>query len=604
MNKIYIIFIFIIYIIFNIGEAKLNIFDQNLMEITQIRKLSEILIRNTPVNKLKKIAEKKSSGVVLIYTISKEGKDKDNFYNSALQPRIDKKDYKYGVTNGVLVSPEGLVVTTYTATMNSDKYIVAIDSEKNQNDNSYEIKAFPGYEEEEDDEDEEDYSKEDVNSNDNDYYKLINEEINSTDYNNEEQQYNKAVEDPSKQIRELKEQSQYYNKEVQKSMNTINELKKLLDKSKAKNTKDKQLELIKLTQELNEINNKIKSLTLNNNKKKHKSSFYKVKKNNKHNLNIHYNSNTYNAHLVLAISELNLVVLKIDCNKSEKFDYFNVANDAFFQTKHEQDNKLMYNAILIGKCKGEHYVRVSMPYNAKNKFEILKTIVGTVSYKKIKGIPTLILYSPLTWDGAMPENQGGALLSDSGELIGIPYIDWSIHNLSNINNNNNTLLRLKYDCFSTLPFTYAIPASTIKKVLILLSLNMASKLNMHCGLTVTPLSDYYKTLMKNLLKNSTKILNSSILKDLQRIYGLEKFSSISDYIENNQFGVVVEKVTSESPADKAKILVGDVILNLNTEYVTSPETFYNLEVSTIDKSIINLKILRKNKVITMEVKRQ
>jgi S1-C subfamily serine protease len=81
-------------------------------------------------NGIRQLIENVASGVVLITTISNSAEDDGRFYNSAVKNREKKHHYKYGVTSGVLISEDGVVVTTCKGIMNSDKIIVSLDSEK------------------------------------------------------------------------------------------------------------------------------------------------------------------------------------------------------------------------------------------------------------------------------------------------------------------------------------------------------------------------------------------------------------------------------------------------------------------------------------------
>ncbi|MBR1944276.1 MAG: serine protease [Alphaproteobacteria bacterium] len=358
------------------------------------------------------------------------------FYNSAIQPRITKQSYKYGVTCGVVLSQDGIVVTTYNGTMNSDRYIVAIDSEKNQTDELY-------------------------------------GEI--------------------------------------------------------------------------ELNHK-----------------------------------TYDAYVIKEFPKLNLVFLRIKTNKSEKFDFLNLSNNSVLHNRKEESNYLVYSAVAIGKCKGEHFVKQRQTYNAKNKFNMITNIIGGIAYKKIKGVPTLVLHTPTTGDGAIPENHGGAIIDNDGKLLGIPV----------------------WQDYLNLPISFAIPASTIKMCLgLALPTVIRIETSSSCGIVAESLSKTQKKLLKQELRNSTKQLHDELLNNLKNNQISTNFKSINEFIDNNSFGVVVHKITEGSIADKANILKDDILLKFNNDCILDEETFSNLETHSINESQINLTLLRNNKIINMAIRK-
>ena len=438
MNKLYIIFFCSFSITISYSNASDNS-GKNLGLISSniVKQIQNFGNSQKEINKFKKVIKKKSSCVVLIYTISDKSKLKNKkkyFYNSAIQPRTEKKGYKYGVTCGVILSQSGIVVTTYDGTVNSDRYIVAIDSEKNQNDELY-----------------------------------------------------------------------------------------------------GEIEL---------------------------------------------NDKTYKAHVIKSLPKLNLVFLQIETNKNEKFDFVDLANNSKLLNKNEETNYLIYNAIAIGKCKGEHFVKQRQTYNAKNKFDIVANIISTIYYKKIKGVPTLVLYTPTIGDGAIPENHGGAILNSKGKLIGIPI--WK-----------DTL---------SLPFSFAIPSSIIKIGLgIVLPTIVKTENSSPCGLEVKNLNRVQKNLLKNALLDSTKLLNDAFLNNLKKSQVSTNFDNIQDFIDNNNFGVAVYAIKEGSLADNANILVGDILLQFNDDCILDEETFNNLEAYSINEQQITLTLLREGKIIELNL---
>ena len=447
MNKLYIniiTFLCIISISYSEEEDNSNDnvegMDRGIISELLLKQFQNFSLRKIPINKFKSIVNKKASCIVLIYTISDTGKDKDNFYNSAMKPRKKKEMYKYGVTCGVILSPDGIVATTYTGTMNSDRYIISIDSDKMQSDELY-----------------------------------------------------------------------------------------------------GEIEL---------------------------------------------NCNTYEAHVLNTFPELNLVFLKIDVDRSESFDYINIANDDFLIDRNGNSNNLLYNAIAIGKCKGEHFVRKSRPSNNKNKFDMITTVIGNINYKIIDGVPTLILKTPLTCEGSLPENHGGAILDGRGRLLGIPI--W-----------------IEDDYTTSLPLSFAIPASTIKKCFGLIEYNNISRKETipHCGMDVTQLSKVNKITLKEQLKYSTNNLKEKIRSYLNNNLIASEFSTLDEFVDNNQLGVIVTSIKEGSAAYKSGINIGDIIFMFNNDCIVNPKTFHNLEAYNIDIPSETITLVRKNKIITVEIRK-
>ncbi|MDR0942839.1 MAG: S1C family serine protease [Holosporales bacterium] len=79
---------------------------------------------------VKDIIRKFSGAVALIHTFSAAADEDGLVYNSAIKKRLKKHHYKHGVISGVMLSKDGVVVTTREGAMNSDEIIVSIDSER------------------------------------------------------------------------------------------------------------------------------------------------------------------------------------------------------------------------------------------------------------------------------------------------------------------------------------------------------------------------------------------------------------------------------------------------------------------------------------------
>jgi S1-C subfamily serine protease len=70
-----------------------------------------------------------SEAVVLVRTFSSSAKKEEKIYNSAIKSREKKHHYDKGVTNGVCITPSGVILTHSDAICNSTKIVVSINSE-------------------------------------------------------------------------------------------------------------------------------------------------------------------------------------------------------------------------------------------------------------------------------------------------------------------------------------------------------------------------------------------------------------------------------------------------------------------------------------------
>ena len=104
-----------------------------MVNINKLKELNDYLKTVPEIGAFSKLIKKHSAAVVLIYTVSTKAKDDNYIYNSALKPRENEFEYRYGVTSGVLLTKDGVVVTTYNATKHADRFIVSVNSEKKKN---------------------------------------------------------------------------------------------------------------------------------------------------------------------------------------------------------------------------------------------------------------------------------------------------------------------------------------------------------------------------------------------------------------------------------------------------------------------------------------
>lgn len=105
------------------------VYSQKNMTRDQLSKTIHDISKEQINNGLNDIVKKYSDAVVLIHTISNLAEDDGFIYNSSIKKRLKKHHYKHGVISGVLLSEDGIVCTTNTGVMNSDKIVVSVKSE-------------------------------------------------------------------------------------------------------------------------------------------------------------------------------------------------------------------------------------------------------------------------------------------------------------------------------------------------------------------------------------------------------------------------------------------------------------------------------------------
>ena len=408
----------------------LHTINATVISFDKLKELEDFIERVPEVDEFRQIIKKHSSSIVLIYNISSSAEDDNYFYNSALKPRKTKTDYKYGVTSGVVISKDGIIVTTYRSNVNADKFIVSIDSEK---DNS------------------------------NIYGKII----------------------------------------------------------------------------------------VSENKKE--------------------------AEVIKEIPELNLLFLRIKANPGEEFDYMELGNDSCLK----KDSWLIYGSAVIGKNRGEYFVTESRPKNNKNKFDIYSAIVNRLSLAKLKGIPVLIIYEPFTGEGVLPENDGGAVISLDGTLLGIACYK----------NNLN------------LPASFAIPISTIKKGLsIAFPGPIKRSLLTDIKINVEQLSEKQKRKLINCLNNSdiltkhlTEAVNNARFADkilIKTITNKNNKERLTELVQDNKLGISIKSLDEKSYAYQIGIRPNDILIKFHNDIVFDTETFQNLVNHSIEDQNLIITILR------------
>ena len=101
-----------------------------IISVDKLANLQDYLVRVPEIGQFNKIIQSTSSAVVLIYSISDKAKNDHYFYNISIKPRTSEFDYKYGITSGVVISNDGIVVTPYDCVKHANRFIVSVNSEK------------------------------------------------------------------------------------------------------------------------------------------------------------------------------------------------------------------------------------------------------------------------------------------------------------------------------------------------------------------------------------------------------------------------------------------------------------------------------------------
>lgn len=268
------------------------------------------------------------------------------------------------------------------------------------------------------------------------------------------------------------------------------------------------------------------------------------------NSKITLDKDSYVASVIKDIPELNLAFLRITLQKGKSLHYIPLGNDAELIK-----GKLLFNSsVIIGKARGEHFVTELTPANTKNNFALIASGIEKLSYKKIKGTPTLLVDNAITYTGSFPEQEGGAIVNTSGELMGIAYYDNDFEHRG----------------------PKGIPVSVIKQAIKIAVPQMVSA------------PDNYNV-----------GINASMRK-YKFPSSLQKTLKIS---KDKDTAVCVDSIDVDSPADKSGIKPQDIIIMINNELVHDTETYKNLEKASWGNQTITLKILRDDKLMDIEIVR-
>lgn len=259
----------------------------------------------------------------------------------------------------------------------------------------------------------------------------------------------------------------------------------------------------------------------------------------------------YKAKVIKIIPDLNLAFLKITPHKKEVFSYIKLGNDTALINK---KGVLLNSSVVIGKAKGEDFVTQAKPANSKNNFSMIASGIEKLSYSKELGSPVLVIDNSLTNTAVFPENEGGAVIDNRGELLGIAYFNNEDFSM------NNSL---------------AIPVSVIKQALKIAVPNILFIPETYVGIKI-------------------KEVNKTIPENLKKILHMKQ--------NDNNF-VKIDSVELNSAADKAGLKPQDIILKFNNDFVKSIKIYKNLEKASWGEQTINLKILRDNKLLDFEINR-
>jgi serine protease Do len=146
-------------------------------------------------------------------------------------------------------------------------------------------------------------------------------------------------------------------------------------------------------------------------------------------------------------------------------------------------------------------------------------------------------------------NSGGPLVNSLGEMIGM-----------------NTIIYT--EGAGSVGVGFAIPINTVKNITDELKKNGIVKRDFWTGLSI-----------------------HSIDKGIAKYYKL-----------NNTFGVIITNIEDNSPADKAGLEVGDIILEINNIKVNNENTIVYVFHQARSNDVLNLNIIRGNKPLTINLK--
>ncbi|MDR1333544.1 MAG: PDZ domain-containing protein [Holosporales bacterium] len=262
---------------------------------------------------------------------------------------------------------------------------------------------------------------------------------------------------------------------------------------------------------------------------------------------------------ILGPKDYNGIVVKVVCGL------------AFIEVNHKGDGKLPHielgsdakltsgaalpNCLAIGKARGEFFSSLAKPYNNKYEFKRWVAEIQEVTYVLDKGAPRLLMQArygtPVT-----PENDGGVLVDDEGNIIGVLTVTFHPDGRTE---------------------TYAIPVSVVRKGLRMVAPSTLKGASQHeLGVNVADID-----------KDETK----------------QPWFKFFLRKQKEESGVVVLSVKTDSPAAKAGIQANDITLAFNGYAVCDAETYRNLEQYSFGDGSVSLTIKRGNNIFDLEVTR-
>lgn len=116
-------------LVISCGENYAN----NSLNVENIKDAAKDFVKSEDFQSVTESLKKYFQAVVLLRTFSDKATEDGLIRNSALNPRDSKHMYNKGVTNGVVISPDGYIVANYNSVKNSSMILVSINSEKRKN---------------------------------------------------------------------------------------------------------------------------------------------------------------------------------------------------------------------------------------------------------------------------------------------------------------------------------------------------------------------------------------------------------------------------------------------------------------------------------------
>jgi S1-C subfamily serine protease len=263
----------------------------------------------------------------------------------------------------------------------------------------------------------------------------------------------------------------------------------------------------------------------------------------------------YEAEVVRHFPDLGISVLKIEKKvQSLDFPYVPLGDDSRLR---EKGTLLHRSAFAIGKSVGEQFITYNVRANRKNNFSLLAYPIEYVSYELVDGVGYIALRNNVFGSCVFPENAGGGVIDEKGQLIGI--VDFS---------------KTKEEMFF---LELAVPVSVVKQAMRIAAPSLfAEEFDSDLGMTFKEIKDYPIQAAK---------------KTLSKLYGEKKV------------GVLIETVEKDSMADSGELHPGDIILECNGQPVENTICMENMAKRQIGERTIEFRILRGKNIIDIVLRR-